>query len=115
MIGELFMGLDNFWVRSVEVCLDKKYGLQESSCSGTGDGSFRGGCYHELIEALTGVSLYEDRICNEGVEEMAKALGAAQYDESWAKKYEVAEEEFKSLASMFHDYAEAGCDLVSWS
>ena len=107
------MGLDNYWVKPGEqdVC---QLGTEHHVCggmfSGNGNGSFRGKVYDRLVEDITDVSLYTDRISNEQVREMAKKLAETQFDPKW----DIEEVEWNGLVAMFQEYSEAGCDLVAW-
>ena len=109
------MGLDSYWKDSKTgevVHLGKDYKLCGGLMSGHGDGSFRGKVYDSLVEEITGVSLYSERIPNATVKEMASKLAAANTEE--LEGFEITPEEFKNLVQMFQDYAEAGCDLSGW-
>lgn len=76
------MGLDVYAVRSPEIGLseDDEQAFEEAGidlCGGIysgGAGSFRGKVYDMLILDLTGVSLYQEWIPPETVQQMAEAL-----------------------------------------
>ena len=114
------MGLDSFWV---DPKADKVMELPEPMeqvfplqiCGGIlsahGSGSFRGKVYNSLIESITGESLYQDRIPNETIKEMAFLLQEA------AEKGVpdgIEPEEFRDLVIMFQLYADAGAELRGW-
>ena len=113
------MGLDNYWVRPGSediVYLDeaKELKLCGGLFSAHGNGSFRGKVYDNFISDVTGVSLYEDRIENERIKEMADKLERIKWDDEFEEKYEITKQEFEDLKKMFRLYADAGCDLISW-
>src|SRR4249919_4012400 len=73
------MGLDSFW-RAPEGadCVQPHFEMELKLCggmfSGNGEGSFRGKVYSDLIEGVTGESLYQEVISNDTVRKMAAAL-----------------------------------------
>jgi len=109
------MGLDCFWVKSqvVELEFDPPLNLCGGLFSSSGSGSFRGKAYDQLIEDLTGNSLYE-RLTNGTVREIAEILRDTWYNEELGKEYDITEQEFKDLTRMFEVYAEEGCALEPW-
>lgn len=115
------MGLDNFWEMpegKEDPSFDPPLNLCGGMFSGHGSGSFRGKVYNGIVEAVTGVSLYEDKILNRKVKAMAKALRETTYDEAMEKRgpegYEISREDYEDLQAMFTVYADAGATLTSW-
>ena len=141
------MGLDNFWELpegADEPTFEKELRLCGGMFSGHGQGSFRGKVYADLVEAITGVSLYTEKIDNETVREMAQKLAETTYEEalehdSWTMfspevwynedteeeyyafeedpeypNHEECKERWKDFQTMFMTYAEAGAELTSW-
>ena len=86
--------------------------------SGHGSGSsFRGKAYDDLIEATTGVSLYQEEIPNEVVKDMAGALEvlvAAGVSPRQCRKLGVKEEEFEALAKWFQVVADNDGVVIGW-
>ena len=105
------MGLDNYWVdENNEIIKDRGFGLCGGMFSGDGSGSFRGKVYDDIIEEITGVSLYQERIEPAVVAEMADKLAAT----SWNRKFGIGENEYDNLVAMFVHYAQVGAALVGW-
>lgn len=111
------MGLDNYWVKkdqSEPFEIGRDFGLCGGIMSGHGDGSFRGKVYDQLIEHVTGVSLYTARIPSEKVKEMAQKLEATEYDSNWENEFGVGETEWGGLVQMFLAYANVDGELIAW-
>lgn len=99
------MGLDNFWSAAVEGDFNVCGGM----FSGHGNESFRGKVYSDLVERVTGVSLYEDSIDNGTILDMADKLEEAAKADPEGPGGEVTR-----LAQMFRAHADAGHSLSSW-
>jgi len=114
------MGLDNFWELpdgSEPPDLNPPLNLCGGMFSGHGGGSFRGKVYNGLIEEITGVSLYQDKIDNDTIIEMALALSEVDPGSEVIRRHsgwDTAEDEFKDLVRMFMTYAEMGAVLRGW-
>ena len=124
------MGLDNYWeapkgTSLEELTFDPPLRLCGGLFSGHGDGSFRGKVYSGIVEAITGVSLYEDKIDNTTVCQMADALEKQDWDELsediQLELYDPDEDnaadarrDYVDLQRMFRGYAAAGYELNSW-
>lgn len=112
------MGLDNFWEvpdPSKAPKFKPKLHLCGGLCSDNGTGSFRGKVYSEVIEGVSGISLYQEVITNEQVKLIADSLQDTEYKH--AKKYsgwDLTKEEYADLVRMFTQYAKAGAILKSW-
>lgn len=114
------MGLDNYWVKPDSY---KTFKLSEAEglniCGGMvsehGCGSFRGKVYNQYVEEITGVSLYQDRIYNYAVQQMAEALEGADCPADFIEQEDYdGQEEWNDLVKMFCLYADAGADLVAF-
>lgn len=81
--------------------------------SGNGDdGSFRGKVYDDLVQEVTGQTLYQELIDPETVKEMAQAL--AEVDPAIAGMYRMGKREVTSLQRFFQVAAERGLALYGW-
>lgn len=132
------MGLDNIWKVPEETLHPRmEVALCGGMFSGPGDKtceSFRGKVYSDFIEALSGISLYQDSISGDELEHILSSL--VQFKESlesippgykllnfvsskldsvppeWV---EYGIEGLDSLITMFSKYCEVeGAELVSW-
>jgi hypothetical protein len=83
-------------------------GLCGSMYSG-GDGSFRGKVYVELVQEITGTSLYDNWIPPGTVREMAAAFGPGDHPSA-----EHSDEEVRQLAAFFRVCGDRGLGLVGW-
>lgn len=111
------MGLDNFWKSD-----DGKDGFVAGEfrvcggiCSGNGNESFRGKVYNPIVEEVTGVSLYDEKIEAEKIQEMNQKIQGCSYET--AKKYssyELDEGEWTSFQKMWDDHAKQNHYLISW-
>lgn len=119
------MGLDNYFViegtDTVPILLPwPDVNLCGGMFSGHGDGSFRGKVYADIVEQITGVSLYEDRLSTETLEEMADALNGyiaerqfdddAEVDTDWGISFK----EIRGLAIVFGFASENNLECISW-
>lgn len=86
--------------------------------SGNGSGSsFRGKVYNDVIEDITGVSLYQERIPNETVKGMADALGlllTTGVNNRQCKKLGLDVKQFEALAKWFRVVADNNGIVVGW-
>ena len=136
------MGLDSYWLEpekndegeydTMEVKTDEPIQLCGGMMSGSGSGSFRGKVYDDIVDGITGVSLYREMTDNETVRKMADALEAADYDtyygldkpeksnpldditDVYAGANQISREEFADLQRMFRLYGDAGANLHGW-
>ena len=78
--------------------------------------AFRGKTYNEIIERITGISLYQEEIHNEKVNQMAVALEEHVLTPE-DKEYlylDDKEQEYTDLKRMFRAFADAGALLHGW-
>lgn len=110
------MGLDNFWVGGEEATFEPPLNLCGGMLSSTGSGSFRGKVYADIVEAITGISLYADKINNTDVAKMASALATHEPTETELQSYQypITTEEYADLVRMFILYGNMGASLASW-
>jgi hypothetical protein len=121
------MGLDNYPARDPEGTLSwadeaafRKAGIRlYGGLFSDGEVSFRGKVYNELIEEVTGVSLYQKWIPPETVREMAAALSARSPEELAqmliGENYtEEHVREMENLQRYFQICAERGLGLIGW-
>ena len=132
------MGLDNIWKlpegtdhpkMSVNICGGMLSGPREQTCE-----SFRGKVYSDFIEALSGISLYEESISGIDLYHILHSLVAFKEElesippgyrllnfvnsrlESVSSEYiERGIEGLEDLITMFSKYSELkGAELLSW-
>jgi len=115
------MGLDNYWELPEgvdEPAFEPELQLCGGLFSANGSGSFRGKVYNGIVEALTGVSLYEDKIDSEQVKNMANLLNKSTWEDVKGNEeiaaWGISEHEFTDLQRMFTRYADVGASLTSW-
>lgn len=122
------MGLDNAWVlpgdndREKHPEFDPPLRLVGGLFSDHGRGSFRGKVYDDIINHITGESLYQIEIPNERVREMARKIREFKvtkkvYEDCHhfqGDTYERFTSEMNDIRRMFDAYAEAGAKLVGW-
>jgi hypothetical protein len=83
--------------------------------SGNGyDGAFRGKVYDEIIESVTGESLYQEEIDNETVKEMATSLEEAVASGRVFKFEADADDHLSLLAAWFRVAADNGYTVTGW-
>lgn len=78
------------------------------------NGSFRGKVYNEYVQDVTGESLYQERVPNDVVRQMADALEAYEWggDEDYWRPEDA--EEADALARVFRHFADEGAELWGW-
>jgi hypothetical protein len=121
------MGLDNYPARDHQGTLlpEDKEAFREAGirlCGGLfsdGTTSFRGKVYNDLVEQVTGVSLYREWIPPETVREMAAALSLRSPEElarilMGEGHTEEHVREMKDLQRFFQICAERGLGLIGW-
>lgn len=112
------MGLDSYWVDAEGKSgqIEGNFKVCGGMLSGHGNDSFRGKVYDAVVQQVTGVSLYQEEISADTVKVMASRLldldGHKQ--DSLAKTYGMALDEFVDLIRMFRLHAEAGHSLKGW-
>lgn len=121
------MGLDNIWVKAKafeglhgDKLLDAISASQYAK-DGNVLGSFRGKAYDDIMQALTGLTLYRERISSKGVRYIAEEL-RRQWPAGWAKYYHDSVEEFLAeykgeedwLLGEFEKHATEDVALVGW-
>jgi hypothetical protein len=86
--------------------------------SGNGaSNSFRGKVYSDVIQYLTGESLYQELIPPETVRAMADSLEsklAMELSRKFYASYEISPEELKALAIWFRVVADQGGVVIGW-
>jgi hypothetical protein len=101
------MGLDSYWMhKGEEASVEGDFKICGGLMSGHGNSSFRGKVYDKAVEAITGVSLYQERIGNETVKEMTKKMQEASVPDEFDK------EQWLDFVKMFQLHAEAGHELA---
>lgn len=106
------MGLDSFWSKSPtervmdDITFTPELHLCGGIFSGNGAGSFRGKVYAHIIQAATGVSIYQEWIDNETIKRMTTALEAFPASDE--------DGDLQDLRRMFRAYADSGHGLVGW-
>lgn len=126
------MGLDSFWElpkESKKAKFSPPLGLCGGMFSSHGEGSFRGKAYDDLVESVTGVSLYQEEIPPRVVKKMSAALAAKEFEslpknfrsdghagdpDNGSSDYAVTREEYEDLRRMFAVYAKLGASLKGW-
>jgi hypothetical protein len=120
------MGLDNYWKLPKESEHHPDFNPPLHLIGGVfscyGKHSFRGKVYSDIIEKITGVSLYQSEIPNTMIKEMAGKLQAFTPTEGFFQDYhrwtgetfEQFSDEINDLKRMFSAYAEAGACLLGW-
>ena len=117
------MGLDSFWMKKTDNgdfdVLEMSFEPELKVCGGlfsaNGNGSFRGKAYADLIETVTGVSLYQDEISNETVREMSARMQEAEIPgDELLHEWNTMPEEWEDIKRMFKAYSEAGAILHGW-
>lgn len=96
--------------------------LAGTSIFGFGDSGFRGKYYAELVEDITGISLYEERLSSFHVEEIASKLEGVDLSNHDCSEFAIRHnrgaeacpcQDFKDLKAMFRAYANVGAGLIS--
>ena len=116
------MGLDSIWVFDNEDAHHPKFDPPLRLVGGVfschGKYSFRGKVYSEMIEHITGSSLYQEEIPNEEIVEMSKKLSSFEMtEELWGEfRYYESQDisQFKDIVRMFKTYGDAGANLIGW-
>ena len=118
------MGLDSFWKLpkgTRKPVFKPELILVGGLFSGHGKGSFRGKIYSDIIEAITGESLYQEEIPNTTIREMAEKLNNFSPTEAFLKDHAAYKqtpsehlEEYNNLRRMFNEYAKRGASLHGW-
>jgi hypothetical protein len=111
------MGLDNYW-RTEDgqpATIEGNFRICGGICSGNGHDSFRGQVYSSVVEAITGISLYEDNLEPHVIDDMNDKIQECPYDEAKNySQYGLSEEEWKDFKTMWDAHARAGHSLTSW-
>lgn len=112
------MGLDSILVNNSRfpfenVDIDPPLRLCGGMLSGNGSGSFRGKVYNDVVEYVTGVSLYQELIAADVVKQMADKLEAKTFVQL-KNIFDVNEQEWINLQRMFRAYADRGACLAGW-
>ncbi|HET8987534.1 MAG TPA: hypothetical protein VFN43_03395 [Humibacillus sp.] len=114
------MGLDTLAARDPEISLtaadDEAFRrARVLLCECEGDTSFRGKVYAELVQEVTGVSLFEEWIPPEVVRRMAAQLEQCDPVDTAGHRYDCTPFEVVELGRFFRLCADRGLGLVgSW-
>ena len=109
------MGLDSFWMQDNErASVSGDFRVCGGMLSGHGNDSFRGKVYNDIVESLTGVSLYQEKIPNETVKQMSDTLDCHVWNRSIGEQFDISEDSFNDLLLIFRLHSQAGHDLVGW-
>jgi len=106
-------------VRRVADGFEKVPEMIGGMCSGTGsDGSFRGKAYYDLVEQLTGFSLFEEELPPPVVQKMALMLRASVNGQqgppsAWCQDQRTADD-VEALACFFEACSKMGYSVISW-
>lgn len=110
------MGLDSIWVNqdNSKGVIPGKFNVCGGMFSDNGNQSFRGKVYNQIIESVTGVSLYQEEIPNETIKQMTDALKSIKWNSQFGFDHDIDSDEFSDLVRMFEAHASAGHKLVGW-
>lgn len=122
------MGLDSMWrvrrgkeyleidVSEKDLAILEAHPVCGGLFSGHGAGSFRGKVYNDLVENLTGQSLYQEYIPPGTIQAMAEKLGKTSYAQASSRMthWRLDPEEYRNLQKMFEVYARYDAGLVGW-
>ena len=109
------MGLDSYWVEGdKKASVDGVFRICGGMMSGHGNDSFRGGRYDDLVESLTGVSLYQEKIPNETIVQISDKMDCQVWNASIGFNFGIEEDELNDLLRMFRLHAAEGHDLIGW-
>jgi hypothetical protein len=113
------MGLDSFW----QVDEETPGRIEDSFClrddgpvTNQGVSAFRGGSYDDIIEPLTGICLYEEKIENSVILEMNKKIQNCSFEKAkeQAPNHTLTPEEWRDFQKMWDAHASAGHYLAGW-
>lgn len=123
------MGLDNFFYKKCQpgvtapMPIFKKYPKLTGGIFSGADGSFRGGLYNDLIQGITGVSLYTEDLSPTDVIFISKSLNSFVKNKTNAaiqkelKKRGLGEyspRDVRDFVIIFKAYSELGYGLAGW-
>lgn len=111
------MGLENFWQIDEETpgWIEGDFLVCYGPFSNKGNSSFRGRAYDDIIESLTGVSLYEDKIDTDTILKMNEKIQECLVEKARELAgYDLKVEEWKDFQKMWDCHAKAGHYLISW-
>ena len=113
------MGLDSFWQIDAETpgCIEASFCLRgDGAFTNKGTSAFRGGAYDDILEPLTGVCLYEEKIENDTIIEMNKRIQECSFEKAkeLAPHYALTPEEWRDFQKMWDAHARAGHYLAGW-
>jgi hypothetical protein len=109
------MGLDSFWMNGEkEATIEGKFDVCGGLISGHGNSSFRGKVYNNVVEAVTGITLYQEEIDPETIEKMATQLSNQKWTPFFGFDHDIGKEEWHDFVQMFKIHAEAGHKLCGW-
>jgi uncharacterized protein CbrC (UPF0167 family) len=96
--------------------LPRELHLCSGMLSGNGsDGSFRGKVYASFMDQIAGLDLYQEEIEHEVIENTSRYLDKLTYTDSWMVKYDLSEQEFEDLRTLFKAAADIpNCVLLGW-
>ena len=78
--------------------------------------AFRGGAYEDIVEPLTGISLYEEKIENQIICEMNQKIQECSFEKAYgfAPERGLTSEERINFQKMWDAHAKACHHLVGW-
>lgn len=109
------MGLDSHWVNEnrESVSIPGDFKVCGGLLSGHGNESFRGKVYDSVVQAASGVSLYQEYIDPATVRLIADKLAMFSFEAAKSKStYDITPEEYADLQRMFKIHAETGHALM---
>lgn len=113
------MGLDSFWQIDAETPgrIEDSFCLRgDGAFTNKGVSAFRGRAYDDIIEPLTGVCLYEEKIENNVILEMNKKIQECSFEKAkeLAPHHNLTSEEWRDFQKMWDAHARAGHYLAGW-
>ncbi len=111
------MGLENFWQIDEDTpgFIEGDFQVVYGPFSNKGNSSFRGKAYDDIIEPITGVSLYEDKIEIETIRKMNEKIQECSCEKARELAgYDLKEKEWKDFQKMWDAHTKTGHYLISW-
>lgn len=111
------MGLDNYWKQNDgnDGFVAGEFNVCGGICSGNGNDSFRGKVYNSIVENVTGVSLYNDKIPSDKIHEMNQKIQNCSLETAKEhSSYDIGKEEWDNFKKMWDAHTKANHYLVSW-
>lgn len=111
------MGLDNYWKKdeTTDGFVEGEFNVCGGICSGHGNASFRGKVYNSIIEEITGMSLYQEKISSENVKVMNEIIQECTFEGAKScASYNIDEKEWTNFQKMWKAHSDADHYLISW-